>query len=165
LSASLGWVGAPWTGQDGLVDRALIDWLASPAGREAILQAGTTLDLLGRDPQAHLLAADRDNSTVREYHELVHPGVFEMIARMAKDAERKKKPVTLFGESAADPVRVPFYLGVGYRSFSIAPVRLRGVAKVLNRYTVEECRKIAARILEAPRSLDVQKVLVNLDLE
>jgi phosphoenolpyruvate-protein phosphotransferase len=117
------------------------------------------------DLQAHLLAADRDNSTVREYHELVHPGVFEMIARMAKDAERKKKPVTLFGESAADPVRVPFYLGVGYRSFSIAPVRLRGVAKVLNRYTVEECRKIAARILEAPRSLDVQKVLVNLDLE
>jgi len=41
------------------VDRALIDWLASPAGREAILQAGTTLDRLGRDPQAHLLAAEQ----------------------------------------------------------------------------------------------------------
>lgn len=117
------------------------------------------------DLQAHLLAADRDNSSVREYHDLVHPGVFEMLARMAKDAERRKKTLTLFGESAADPVRVPFYLGVGFRSFSIAPVRLRGVAKILARYTIEECRKIAARILEAPRSLDVQKVLVNLDLE
>ena len=60
---------------------------------------------------------------------------------------------------------MPFYLGVGYRSFSIAPVRLRGVTKILARYTIEECRRIAARILEAPRSLDVQKVLVNLDLE
>ncbi|MBL8753565.1 MAG: phosphoenolpyruvate--protein phosphotransferase [Planctomycetes bacterium] len=117
------------------------------------------------DLQAHLLAADRDNAAVREYHEMVHPAVFEMLARLSKDAERREKPLVLFGESAADPVRLPFYLGVGYRSFSIAPVRLRGVTKVLARYSVEECRKIAARILEAPRTLDVQKVLVNLETE
>jgi phosphoenolpyruvate-protein kinase (PTS system EI component) len=116
------------------------------------------------DLQAHLLAADRDNAAVREYHEMVHPAVFELLARMAKDAERRDKPVVLFGESAADPVRVPFYLGVGYRSLSIAPVRLRGVLKVLARYSLEECRRIAARILEAPRTLDVQKVLVNIDV-
>lgn len=116
------------------------------------------------DLQAHLLAADRDNATVREYHELVHPGVFEVVARLVADAEDKKKPITLFGESAADPMRVPFYLGVGYRSFSIAPVRLRGFAKILARYSLEECRRIAARILEAPRALDVQRILVNLDL-
>ena len=84
---------------------------------------------------------------------------------VAKDAERREKSLVLFGESAADPVRLPFYLGVGYRSFSIAPVRLRGVAKMLGRYSIDECRRIAARILEAPRTLDVQKVLVNLDVD
>jgi phosphotransferase system enzyme I (PtsI) len=115
------------------------------------------------DLQAHLLAADRDNAAVREYHEMVHPAVFEMLARLCKDAERRDRPLVLFGESAADPVRVPFYVGVGYRSFSIAPVRLRGVLKVLARYSLEECRRIAARILEAPRTLDVQKVLVNIE--
>jgi phosphoenolpyruvate-protein phosphotransferase (PTS system enzyme I) len=117
------------------------------------------------DLQAHLLGADRDNASVRSYHELVHPALFEVLQRMCKDAERREKPLVLFGESAADPVRLPFYLGVGYRSFSIAPVRLRAVLKVLERYTVEECRRIAARVLEAPRSLDVQKVLVNLETE
>ena len=115
------------------------------------------------DLQAHLLAADRDNSAVREYHEMVHPAVFEMLARLAKDGERREKPLVLFGESAADPVRVPFYLGAGFRSFSIAPVRLRSVLKVMARYSIEECRRIAARILEAPRALDVQKVLVNIE--
>lgn len=115
------------------------------------------------DLQAHLLAADRDNAAVREYHEMVHPAVFEILARMSKDAERRDRPLVLFGESAADPVRMPFYVGVGYRSFSIAPVRLRGVLKVLARYSLEECRRIAARILEAPRTLDVQKVLVNIE--
>ena len=137
----------------------------------AAMQVGTLLNdsdfavVAVDDLQAHLLAADRDNSAVREYHEMVHPAVFEILARMAKDAERREKPLVLFGESAADPVRMPFYLGVGYRSFSIAPVRLRGVLKVLARYSLEECRRIAARILEAPRTLDVQKILVNLETE
>jgi phosphotransferase system enzyme I (PtsI) len=117
------------------------------------------------DLQAHLLAADRDNVAVRDYYEMVHPAVFEILARMCKEADRRKKPLVLFGESAAEPMRVPFYIGVGYRSFSVAPVRLRGMLKVLARYSVDECRRIAARMLEAPRSLDVQKVLVNLDIE
>lgn len=115
------------------------------------------------DLQAHMLAADRDNAAVRSYHEMVHPAVFEMLARLAKDAERRGKPLVLFGESAADPVRVPFYIGVGYRAFSIAPVRLRAVLQVLARYSLDECRRIANRILEAPRTLDVQKILVNLE--
>ncbi len=117
------------------------------------------------DLQAHLLGADRDNAGVREYYETVHPSVFEMLARMCKDADFRKKPLVLFGESAAEPVRVPFYVGVGYRHFSVAPVRLRGMLKVLARYSVDECRRIAARMLEAPRTLDVQKVLVNLEVE
>jgi phosphotransferase system enzyme I (PtsI) len=117
------------------------------------------------DLQAHLLGADRDNAGVRDYYETVHPSVFEMLARMCKDADFRKKPLVLFGESAAEPVRVPFYVGVGYRHFSVAPVRLRGMLKVLARYSADECRRIAARMLEAPRTLDVQKVLVNLELE
>jgi phosphoenolpyruvate-protein phosphotransferase (PTS system enzyme I) len=117
------------------------------------------------DLQAHLLAADRDNSAVREYHEMAHPAVFETLARIAKEAERHEREVVLFGESAADPVRVPFYLGAGYRRFSIAPVRLRGILKVLRRYSSDECRRIAARVLEAPRALDVQKVFYNIEVD
>lgn len=117
------------------------------------------------DLQAHLLAADRDNPAVREYREMAHPAVFELLARMAKDAARHEKEMVLFGESAAEPARVPFHVGAGYRSFAIAPVRLRGMLKVLRRYSLDECRRIAARILEAPRSLDVQKVLVTVQTD
>ena len=117
------------------------------------------------DLQAHLLAADRDNTVVREYHELLHPALFELLARMARDAEKRGREVVLFGESAADPARLPFYLGVGYRSFSIAPVRLRGLLKVLRRYSADECRRIAARVLEAPRPVDVQKVFVGVETD
>ncbi len=117
------------------------------------------------DLQAYLLAADRDNSAVREYHELAHPAVFETLSRIAKEADRLEKDVILFGESAADPQRLPFYVGAGYRRFSIAPVRLRKLLKVLRRYSAEECRRIAARILEAPRAVDVQRVLVTVETD
>ncbi len=114
------------------------------------------------DLQAHLLAADRDNTNVREYYEAVHPAQFELVSRMAKEASKAKKNLILFGEGAADPRRVPFYLGVGITSFSVAPVRLTGLLKVLRRFTVSECNKIADKILNAPRALDVQRVLVQL---
>ncbi len=117
------------------------------------------------DLQAHLLAADRDNSAVRDYHELPHPAVFETLARIAKEADQKDREVILFGETAADPVRLPFYIGAGFRRFSIAPVRLRGLLKVLRRYSAEECRRICARVLEAPRSIDVQRVLVSIETD
>ena len=117
------------------------------------------------DLQAYLLAADRDNSAVREYHELAHPAVFETLSRIAKEADRVEKDVILFGESAADPQRLPFYVGAGFRRFSIAPVRLRKLLKVLRRYSAEECRRIAARILEAPRAVDVQRVLVTVETD
>lgn len=117
------------------------------------------------DLQAYLLAADRDNSTVRDYHELAHPAVFETLARIAKEAARLDKEVVLFGESAADPQRLPFYIGAGFRRFSVAPVRLRKLLKVMRRYSAEECRRLAARVLEAPRAVDVQRVLVTVETD
>jgi hypothetical protein len=36
---------------------------------------------------------------------------------------------------------------------------------VLQRYTIDECRRLAARVLEAPRTVDVQKVLVSVQVD
>ena len=68
----------------------------------------------------------------------------------------------LFGEAAADPTRVPFYIGVGIKHFSIAPARLTQMLKTLRRFTQPECVRIADAVLEAPRAIDVQRVLVQL---
>jgi len=108
------------------------------------------------------LAADRDNANAREYYESVHPALFELVARMSSEAKKAEKTLILFGEGAADPMRVPFYIGVGITHFSVAPVRLNGMLKTLNRYTVGECAKISDKILNAPRALDVHRVLVRL---
>jgi phosphotransferase system enzyme I (PtsI) len=117
------------------------------------------------DLQAHLLAADRDNPAVREYYDMVHPALFELLSQMARDSRRHDKRMILFGESAGNHKRLPLFLGLGVRDISIAPVRMRGVLKTLRRYTIDECRRIADRILLAPRPLDVERILVQLGEE
>ena len=114
------------------------------------------------DLHAHLLAADRDNKTVRDYYTMVHPAVFELLNHMARDARKPNKRLVLFGEGAADSRRLPLFLGLGVRDFSVAPVRMSGLLRELKRYTIDECRKIAEQILQAPRALDVERILVQL---
>jgi hypothetical protein len=55
---------------------------------------------------------------------------------------------------------LPFYLGAGFLDYSVAPVRRRGMLKVMRRYSLEECQQIATQVLEAPRTIDVQRILV-----
>jgi phosphoenolpyruvate-protein kinase (PTS system EI component) len=81
---------------------------------------------------------------------------------MNKDATKAGKKLVMFGEGAADPTRVPFFIGVGIRDFSVAPVRLNGMLNVLGRFTVAECQKISEKVLNAPRALDVQRVLLRM---
>lgn len=114
------------------------------------------------DLRAHLLGADRDSLAVRRYYEMVHPATFELLDRMAKNAIDAEKRLVVFGESAADPRWLPFFLGIGIRDVSVAPVRLKGVLKTLQRFTIDECRKIAESVLQAPRALDVERILVQL---
>jgi phosphotransferase system enzyme I (PtsI) len=114
------------------------------------------------DLQAHLMAADRDNPRAKDFYQMMHPSLFELLARMAREAAQHEKKLVLFGEGAADPLRVPFYLGIGVTEFSVAPVRLHGMLKVLKRFTIDECQRISNQVLEAPRPLDVQRILVGL---
>jgi phosphotransferase system enzyme I (PtsI) len=113
------------------------------------------------DLQALLVAADRDSAQVRDYYGMPHPAMFELLTRMAKEARAAEKPVVLFGEVAADPVRLPFYLGVGYRDFAIAPVNVAAVLDVLGRVTIDQCESFAEELQEAPRALDAQRILLR----
>lgn len=128
----------------------------------AFLQESSYVVVALDDLQAHVLGADRDDPTVRDVYEMLHPALFELLKRMATEAEKRGKDLVLFGEAAADPVRLPFYLGLGIRNFAVAPVRLNGMLKTLDRFGTSECQAIAERVLEAPNAIAVQRVLVNL---
>ncbi|PIE25612.1 MAG: phosphoenolpyruvate--protein phosphotransferase [Planctomycetota bacterium] len=113
------------------------------------------------DLQQYLLAADRENEQVSEWYRIFHPALFLLLDRVAKQASELDKGVVLFGEGAADPLRLPFYLGAGYRHFAIAPVRSQRVRKVLGQWSKGAAEVLAHRVLDASSSLEVQRLLLE----
>lgn len=113
------------------------------------------------DLQSLMLAADRDNSEVRDLYQIPHPAVFELVERISRDAQKAEKPAILFGEIAADPTFAPFFVGAGLRDFAIAPAHLSRMLDQCEKWSVTECKKITKELLAAPRALDVQRILMR----
>ncbi|MDP6424313.1 MAG: phosphoenolpyruvate-utilizing N-terminal domain-containing protein [Planctomycetota bacterium] len=112
------------------------------------------------DLQQYLLAADRDNLRVEGYYRVFHPALFRLVAQLAAEASAAGREIVLFGESVADPLRLPFWIGVGYRCLTISPVRARDVSDTLALWSVADARELAERVLTAETSLEVQRLLL-----
>jgi len=111
--------------------------------------------------QQYLLAADRDSPHVGQFFDACHPALFRLLATLAREAAESQCTVTLFGESASDAKRIPFYLGVGYRSLSVSPFHSRGVREALATWNLAQCQTLAQNVLEAATSLEVQRILLE----
>lgn len=111
--------------------------------------------------QQYFLAADRDNLQVGDYFRSFHPSLFRLIDGLREEARGSGIEVLLFGESASDPLRSPFYLGAGYRDLCVSPVRSPRVLKTLRAWTEVAARQLKDRVLAARTSLEVQKTLLE----
>lgn len=111
------------------------------------------------DLAQHLLAADRDSLAVRTWYQALHPALFRVLATLAQITREAGKPVGLFGESVAELARLPFYIGAGFRSFSISPVRVPSFRRALSGLSALRCRDLAAQVLALSSGREIQEAL------
>ncbi len=113
------------------------------------------------DLTQYLLAADRDSLAVRPWFQASHPGLFRLLAALHQTARERNLPVGLFGENAADPVSLPFFLGVGFRSFSISPVRVPSFLRALSSLEIARCRDLASKALTLGSAEEIRALLAT----
>ncbi len=113
------------------------------------------------DLTQYLLAADRDSLAVRPWFQACHPGLFRLLAGLYQAARERNVPIGLFGENAADQVSLPFYLGVGYRSFSISPVRVPSFLRALSSLETGRCRDLASKALTLGSAEEIRALLAS----
>ncbi len=140
---------------------AVVEVPAAAVSLEPIAAEADFLVVAIDDLQQYLLAADRDNLHVAEYFRVFHPALFRMLAELVQSAGAAGRECRLFGEAAADPLRLPFYLGIGFRSFAVSPVRAPRVRKTLREWTSVAAEALAREVLAAPSSLEVQRLLLQ----
>lgn len=130
--------------------------IADHLAREADFFAIGTNDLI-----QYLLAVDRNNESVAHLYEPLHPAVLRALERITEAAREAAIPVTLCGETAADPLTAMVYLGFGIRELSMSPVAVPVIKGVLRQLPLAEARET----LQAAMGLATAREVEALALE
>ena len=132
--------------------------IASDIAQEVDFLSIGTNDLI-----QYLIAVDRGNETVSSLYQEFHPAVIKTIHHIIKAGHQHNKPVSMCGEMAGDPTATLLLLGLGLDEFSVTPVVLPEIKKIIRSVSFKETEEIAQRVLEMKTEEDIRDFLrVNL---
>jgi phosphotransferase system enzyme I (PtsI) len=107
----------------------------------------------------YLLAADREDETVTSYYQPLHPAVLRLIRSIAEVAEQTGRELTLCGEMAGDARYTALLLGLGLRSFSVAPGELLAVKRAIRGVTLADAEALARRVLALSSAAEIETLV------
>jgi phosphoenolpyruvate-protein phosphotransferase len=108
------------------------------ASRVSFLSVGTN------DLVQYVFAADRLNHAVSATGEAADPVVLRLIASVAAQGEANGAWTGVCGEAAGDPGLALVLVGLGVRELSMSARSIPAVKDALRRFTLDECRDLAA---------------------
>jgi phosphotransferase system enzyme I (PtsP) len=115
---------------------------------DLIAQQCDFLSVGSNDLTQYLLAVDRNNPRVAEIYDSFHPAVLRALKQIATAAKKYKKPVSICGEMAGDPVSAQILLGLGYRQLSMNSTSLLRVKQYILEVNSKENRRWVDSLLE-----------------
>jgi phosphotransferase system enzyme I (PtsI) len=99
------------------------------------------------DLTQYTLAVDRGNEQVSTLYSNVDPAVLRLIRTVIQDAHKAQIDVAVCGEMASEPESVMLLLGMGVRTISVAPPMIPEVKQIIRSVTIEDCNRIARKVL------------------
>jgi len=132
-----------------------------------IPSASITADILSREVNffsigtndliQYALAVDRINEHVSYLYEPLHPAILRIIRGVVQSAHQVGIPVAICGEMAAEPAYSLVLLGLGLDEFSMNPVAIPKVKKVLRMSRFEETQALVERIFQLATASEIER--------
>jgi phosphotransferase system enzyme I (PtsI) len=116
----------------------------------------STVDFLSigtNDLSQYTFAADRQCGELADLLDPWQPALLSLVAMCARAGRAAAKPVGICGEAGSDPLLAPVLVGLGVTSLSMAPRAIPAVRQALASVTLDECQRLAARVLAAPDAI------------
>lgn len=107
----------------------------------------------------YTLAVDRGNKDVVMLYNPADPAVLRLIAMTIETAGRKGIPVTLCGQMSGSPLYAMLLLGLGLRSFSVAPSAIPEIKNVCRQVTLPDCETVARRAATMENAREINSFL------
>jgi phosphoenolpyruvate-protein kinase (PTS system EI component) len=138
---------------------AMIELPSAVEAIEEIAEASDFLSIGTNDLVMYLLAVDRTNERLNELYRSYHPAVLRVLRRIAAGVGDHLDELSVCGDSAADPVMLPFLLGIGIRKLSVSPSRIPELRSRIRSYTVAETEEIRDQMLAIKNNREMEAYL------
>ncbi len=129
--------------------------------------AALTSDILARyvdfvsigtnDLIQYTIAVDRENERIAYLYEPFHPGVLRLIRLVVDNCHKKGIQVGMCGEMAGDLNAVVILIGLGLDEFSMSPIVIPEIKKIIRSITISEAEEVVGTIMDMTsfREIDI----------
>ncbi len=99
------------------------------------------------DLTQYLLAVDRNNPSVGDLYNDLHPAVLRALSQVIQEAGPYVDEISVCGEMAGNPLGAILLVGMGYRSLSVSAASLLKVKQILRNINLGTAEQLAASAL------------------
>ena len=111
----------------------------------------------------YTLAIDRVDDAVNYLYDPTHPAVLRLIDMTIRAGDAANIPVAMCGEMAGDARYTRLLLGMGLREFSMHPLNLLEVKKIVRESNVDELKRVAASVLKMTSQQEIGDAIDRLN--
>lgn len=105
------------------------------------------------------MAVDRVNERVAHLYQPGHPAILRLIRDVVEAGRKQGIGVSICGEMCSEPVFATVLLGLGLRSFSVSPISIPTVKRLIRSLSMSDARDIAATCLSYETAGETQQFL------
>ncbi|MFQ5636585.1 MAG: phosphoenolpyruvate--protein phosphotransferase [bacterium] len=130
--------------------------LADKIAREVDFLSIGTNDLV-----QYILAVDRGNERIAYLYKHLHPAVLRSIRDIISSGHEEGVWVGMCGEMASDPLATLILLGFELDEFSVSPLFLPEIKKIIRSVEHREAVRIAKKVLEFEKASEVERFMTK----
>jgi len=109
----------------------------------------------------YILAVDRGNERVAYLYKHLHPAVLRMIKHIIISGHQEGVWVGMCGEMASDPLATVILLGLDLDEFSVSPMAVPEIKKIIRSIDYQEAVRITNKVLEFEKASDVERFMTK----
>jgi len=139
----------------------MIEVPAAAAITDILVKEVDYLSIGTNDLIQYYLAVDRSNEFVSYLYKPLHPSVLRLIKFIIDTAQREGKEITVCGEMAAEPLSAIVLLGIGLRKFSMNPIFIPRIKKVLRSVEYKSVRRVVQEAMSLKTAQEIEEYIIE----